>query len=117
MSTLTGQIPHSSAPPVLRDRTSIFHRSWKHRSDYLYVLPALMVMLIVIAYPIYYTVELSFYRTPASLQLRDATFIGLENYATLLRSPGFWKVTWQTLVWTVFSTFFAFVLGLRPRLR
>ncbi|MBA3520086.1 MAG: sugar ABC transporter permease [Rhizobiales bacterium] len=116
MSTLTGQIPDSTAPSAIRDRTSIFYRGWKHRSDYLYVLPALVVMLIVIAYPIYYTVELSFYSTPPSLQLREATFIGLDNYVTILWSPGFWKVTLQTLIWTVFSTIFAFLLGLAAAL-
>ena len=42
---------------------------WNHRTDYLYVLPAIIVMLIVIAYPIYYTIELSFFNTPASLSL------------------------------------------------
>jgi multiple sugar transport system permease protein len=69
-------------------------------------------MLIVIAYPVYYTIDLSFFRTPPSLQLRDKTFIGLDNYATILSSASFWKVTVNTLIWTVFSTLFAFVLGL-----
>jgi multiple sugar transport system permease protein len=85
---------------------------WIQRADYLYVMPALVVMLIVIAYPVYYTIDLSFFRTPPSLQLRDKTFIGLENYATILSSASFWKVTVNTLIWTVFSTLFAFVLGL-----
>ena len=37
----------------------------------MYVLPAIAVMLIVIAYPIYYTIELSFFKTPPGLQLRE----------------------------------------------
>jgi multiple sugar transport system permease protein len=85
---------------------------WNHRADYLYVLPALIVMLLVIAYPVYYTIDLSFFRTPPSLQLRDKIFVGFENYATILTSPSFWKVTLQTVIWTVFSTLFAFLLGL-----
>ena len=85
---------------------------WNHRTDYLYVLPAIIVMLIVIAYPIYYTIELSFFNTPASLSLANKQFNGLDNYAAILTSPIFWKVSWQTLVWTVLSTIFAFVLGL-----
>ncbi len=89
---------------------------WNHRTDYLYVLPAIIVMLIVIAYPIYYTIELSFFNTPASLSLANKQFNGLDNYATILSSPIFWKVSWQTLVWTVLSTFFAFVLGLAAAL-
>jgi multiple sugar transport system permease protein len=83
-----------------------------HRVDYLYVLPALIVMLIVIAYPIYYTVELSFYKTPANLQMKDKIFIGLDNYVTVLTSRSFHKVTVNTVIWTVASTIVAFLLGL-----
>ena len=93
-------------------RTGLLHRVWQHRTDYAYVLPAIVVMLIVIAYPVYYTIELSFFKTPPGLQLREKSFIGLENYATILNSSVFWEVTWNTVVWTVASTFFAFLLGL-----
>ncbi len=83
-----------------------------HRVDYLYVLPALIVMLVVIAYPIYYTVELSFYKTPANLQMKDKIFICLDNYVTVLTSRSFHKVTVNTVIWTVASTIVAFLLGL-----
>ena len=111
MSTATGQAIFRDMPTPPK-RPSFFQRMWIHRSDYLYVLPAILVMLIVIAYPIYYTIELSFFNTPASLALSAKKFNGLDNYAAILTSPIFWKVSWQTLVWTVLSTFFAFVLGL-----
>ncbi|WP_342358692.1 sugar ABC transporter permease [Terrarubrum flagellatum] len=86
-------------------------RAWDHRADYLYVAPALVVMLIVIAYPIYYTVELSFFNTPPSLQLRDKEFIGLDNYSVILGSDVFWRVTLNTFIWTIASTVVAFGLG------
>jgi multiple sugar transport system permease protein len=89
-----------------------FARVVEHRWDYLYVLPALIVMLIVIAYPVYYTIELSFFKTPQNLQLRDKIWVGTDNYGYILTLPAFWKVTWQTLIWTFFSTLFAFLLGL-----
>ena len=63
-------------------------------------MPAIVVMLIVIAYPIYYTIELSFFNTPASLQLSQKIFTGLDNYVTILTSPVFWKVTWR-VVWLI----------------
>jgi multiple sugar transport system permease protein len=91
---------------------SILQQAWTHRADYLYVLPAIVVMLIVIAYPIYYTVDLSFYNTPPSLQLRDKNFVGIDNYALILNSDVFWRVTVNTFVWTIVSTVFAFILGL-----
>lgn len=92
-------------------RPSVFQQMWISRADYLYVLPAIIVMLIVIAYPIYYTIELSFFKTPPGLQLRDKIFVGTENYSAILSSDVFWKVTVNTFIWTIASTLIAFVLG------
>jgi multiple sugar transport system permease protein len=93
------------------ERSGVLSRMWAHRADYAYVLPALVVMLIVIAYPIYYTIELSFFSTPPGLQLRDKIFIGTNNYTAILTSEVFWQVTLNTLIWTAASTFLSFVLG------
>lgn len=112
MSGVSGSAIFTDRPVEPARRSSLGSRMWKQRADYLYVLPAIVVMLIVIAYPVYYTIELSFFKTPASLQLRDKVFVGLDNYTTILTSASFWKVTWQTLIWTFFSTLFAFFLGL-----
>ncbi|MCR6633709.1 carbohydrate ABC transporter permease [Devosia sp.] len=112
MSGVSGSAIFTDRPVEPARRSSLLSRMWKQRADYLYVLPAIVVMLIVIAYPVYYTIELSFFKTPASLQLRDKVFVGLDNYTTILTSASFWKVTWQTLIWTFFSTLFAFFLGL-----
>jgi multiple sugar transport system permease protein len=92
-------------------RPSILRQMWNSRADYLYVLPAIVVMLIVIAYPIYYTIELSFFKTPPGLQLRDKIFVGADNYTAILSSDVFWRVTINTVIWTLASTLIAFVLG------
>lgn len=90
----------------------VFGRMIDHRLDYLYILPALGIMLLVIAYPIYYTFYLSFFRTPPSLAMADKIYNGLGNYWTVLSSESFHQVTINTVIWTVWSTFFAVVLGL-----
>lgn len=108
----TGQGTAALAPATGPKRASLLQRVVNHRNDYFYVLPALLVMMVVIAYPIYYTVELSFFKTPANLQMKDKIFVGLDNYVTILRSESFRDVTVNTLIWTFFSTLFAFVLGL-----
>jgi multiple sugar transport system permease protein len=90
---------------------SLLGRIARHWADYLYVLPALGVMLLVIGYPVYDTVYLSFFATPPSLAMEDKIFVGLDNYQRILASDSFWEVTLNTAVWTLFSTFFAFVLG------
>jgi multiple sugar transport system permease protein len=100
-------------PPAASPRRaeSVLARIVRHRADYLYVLPALGVMGLVIAYPIYFTVYLSFFNTPPNLALEDKIFVGVENYRRLLGAESVHEATWNTMVWTVFSTLFAFVLG------
>ncbi len=80
-----------------------------HAADYLYVAPAIIVMLVVIGYPLVYTVYRSFFFTDA----RDPnwTWTGISNYTGILRDDLFWKVTRNTIVWTVGSTLLAVVLG------
>ena len=113
MSTASGQPMFADSPVgIPRKKRNLAQRMWDRRADYGYVLPAIVVMLIVIAYPIYYTTELSFFNTPASLQLRDKNFVGFDNYGAILVSPVFMKVTWNTLIWTIASTVIAFGMGL-----
>lgn len=94
-----------------RDNAGWFRRVYEHRADYLYILPALGVIVLVIGYPVYYTVYLSFFNTPPSLAMADKIFVGLDNYVRILTSESFHRVTMNTMVWTIFSTFFAFVMG------
>ncbi len=110
MSSLSS--PADRLPDAAPKNPGLLQKMWNTRADYGYVAPAIIVMLIVIAYPVYYTIELSFFQTPPSLQLRDKIFNGLDNYQAILTSAVFWKVTWNTLVWTFFSTIIAFLLGL-----
>ena len=109
MTTLEG--PTGAPRKEHTARPSVLQQMWTNRADYLYVLPAIVVMLIVIAYPIYYTIELSFFKTPPGLQLRDKIFVGTDNYRDILSSEVFWRVTINTVVWTFSSTLIAFLLG------
>jgi multiple sugar transport system permease protein len=107
-------IATGTAGAAARPRTNgsdLLRRIWISRADYFYVLPAIVVMLVVIAYPIYYTIDLSFFKTPPGLQLKDKTFIGIDNYTAILTSALFWRVTLNTVIWTLASTLIAFVMG------
>ncbi|CAN5655980.1 sugar ABC transporter permease [soil metagenome] len=86
-----------------------------HRGDYLYILPALAVMMVVIAYPVYFTINLSFHNTGRALDFDSKVWTGLDNYRLLLTgdySREFRKVTINTLNWTIWSTLGAFLMGL-----
>ena len=108
---MTTQTAPADARRALPAQPNLLSQIWASRADYLYVLPALVVMLVVIAYPIYYTIDLSFFKTPPGLQLRDKVFVGLDNYSAILTSEVFWRVTANTVIWTLASTVIAFVLG------
>jgi multiple sugar transport system permease protein len=97
-------VPDPRSPGLLR-------RIAHHWADYLYVLPAIGVMLLVIGYPVYFTVYLSFFNTPPNLALNDKIFVGLDNYQRILGADSVRETTVNTLIWTVFSTLFSFALG------
>jgi multiple sugar transport system permease protein len=80
-----------------------------HWSDYLYVGPALLLMALVIVYPFFYTLYLSFFSTPTYTS--EIFFNGLDNYQETVTDDRFWLVVKNTLVWTIGSTVGAFVLG------
>jgi multiple sugar transport system permease protein len=109
VTIVTGQAEASRRPQS--SQSALLRKVWVHRADYAYVLPAIVVMLIVIAYPIYYTVDLSLYTTPPGLQLKDKSFVGIDNYKAILTSGVFWRVTVNTLIWTLASTVVSFALG------
>jgi ABC-type sugar transport system permease subunit len=78
------------------------------RTAYLMILPAVIIILLIAAWPILYAILLSMYRIlPGS-----RTFIGLENYSTLFSDPTFWGAVVNTVVFTVVSVAFEFLFGL-----
>lgn len=91
-------------------RMSLWQEIVHHRGDYLYILPAYVVMTIVILYPFFYTIFLSFFNTPLSQE--GIQFVGLNNYFELFQEPLFGLVLRNTIVWTFGSTVTSFLLGL-----
>ena len=92
-----------------RRAPGLLSRIGRHWADYIYVLPSLLVMLVVIGYPIVYTIVLSFNETPP--RSGEWIYNAGANFPRILSNPLFWKITGNTMAWTLGSTFFAFVLG------
>lgn len=112
MTIASPELQASRANRPTPRRAGLVRRIVEHWSDYLYIAPALGVMLLVIGYPVYYTIYLGFFSTPPGVALDAKTFNGLGNYGLILHTASFWSTTVNTIIWTVFSTFFSFVLGL-----
>ena len=104
---LAGPAPLTAPPPARR--ANLLKEIQRHRTDYLWVAPALLVMLLVIGYPFVYTIDLSFYDTPPSSP--NWYFNGLGNYAQILSDRSFWAITLNTAYWAIGSTVFAFLIG------
>src|SRR2546423_1996655 len=104
------RVPAAPGPRPARP-TGTLAEIRRHWADYVYILPALAAMLLVIGYPIYYTIYLSFFDTPPSSS--EWYFTGADNYGRVLTDSGigFWDITKNTASWTILSTLFAFAIG------
>ncbi|MER6361639.1 sugar ABC transporter permease [Kitasatospora sp. NPDC001527] len=83
----------------------------ERRLGWLLCAPAVLVMLLVTAYPVGYAVYLSFQRYDLRFPDRSE-FVGLANYGAVLSSPYWWQALWVTALITVVSVAAELVLGL-----
>jgi len=74
------------------------------------VAPAVVVMLAVTAYPMFRALYLSLYQYRATAP-DDRSFIGVDNYITVLTDPLWWRDVWNTVVIMVVSVGVELVIG------
>ena len=72
-------------------------RRREERVAYLFLLPALAGLALFRVYPIVEALIGSLYNEVFTLQGPHTVFVGLGNFATLLRDPVFWTSLWVTL--------------------
>jgi multiple sugar transport system permease protein len=76
----------------------------------LFVTPAILFMLVFIAYPVIDAVRLSL--MTVDFVTDETRFVGLQNFAAMLRDPKAPSVALNTLIWTAGSLAGQFALGL-----
>ncbi len=86
--------------------------SQEARWGYLFLAPALLVIVLVTLYPLGYTLWLSFHQKIIKFPWLYQGWVGLANYRELLTSPRFWQALAHTLLFTVVSVSLELVLGL-----
>lgn len=74
------------------------------------LLPAIVLVLAVVAYPFFFNVVLSLSNMNI-YHIRDWDVIGFQQYAAVFAEPRFWEVLAKTLVWTVANIVFHVVIG------
>lgn len=96
-----------------RRRTSLFGKSLRSRERRLglaFSLPAMLMFLVVLAYPIFENVRSAFY--DVDLARGDASWVGFDNFVELTADESLLRSLGNTAIWTVGSLIGQLGLGL-----
>src|SRR6266480_3277253 len=110
----TGKVEEARGPLVVfpsLSRKAI--RRWLQRlgfSDFLFVLPALLIYGGVVLYPLTSMFYLSVFSWDGLSPSK--TFVGLANYLQLLADPIFFVTLRKALIWIIFGTALGLIVGL-----
>jgi multiple sugar transport system permease protein len=95
---------------VYRPRRRVAPRiNW---TDYLFIAPAAIFLLVTMVFPVIFNVLLSFREPNARTLLGFENFVGLSNYAKVLAQEATRATLWNTLVFTIVSLGLQIGLGL-----
>lgn len=86
-------------------------REREQRTGWLLVLPAIILLFLVFAYPIGRAFWLSLFTQNLGSQLKTE-FSGLYNYARMVGDGRFWRSMWNTSVFTTASVLLELVIGM-----
>lgn len=83
----------------------------QRRLAWFLIIPAVLVVVLVIGYPLAQVIVYSFLKYKLD-GVTPATFAGIDNYLFVLSDPDWWRAVWNTLVFTFFSVTLETILGL-----
>jgi multiple sugar transport system permease protein len=108
-STYVGPGVRPKQPPksIAVSLQRVLGRDWV--AAYVFVLPTILLLGGLVAYPFINAVYLSFTNT---VSLQTGPFVGLRNYEILWQDRNFRQAVNNTIVYTVWSVFFKFWIGL-----
>ncbi|XID91716.1 carbohydrate ABC transporter permease [Paenibacillaceae bacterium WGS1546] len=86
--------------------------NWMDRNlKWMYILPALVFVLVMMVFPIAYTVWISFYEWSMSA-ITPPAFVGFSNYMDLFKDERFWDSVFNTFYFTIVALVAEMILGL-----
>ena len=101
---MTNQVQHT--------KFNLWSPSNRHLVAYLLMLPAILLTLVAIAYPLIMATNLSFQEIKITQIGRIQPPWSLQNYRTLFTSTEFWRSSWITLRLVTTVTLGCFLVGL-----
>jgi N,N'-diacetylchitobiose transport system permease protein len=111
-ATATADAAGAALGPIRRHRRLTRARVLRFAAPYLLIAPALVVIVAILGYPVYFLGRLSFerYGLP-ELIAHDGVWVGLDNFREILGDREFWEVILRTVVFTVVNVGLTMVLG------
>ncbi len=112
MSVGAPTYPANTAPEVRPGAIALRLKRWlgpDWRLGFLFVLPIVVLVLALVAYPFCYAVYLSMTRKFVGMA---PEFVGLENYIRLASDGFFQRAVWNSVIFTFGSVVFKLVLGM-----
>jgi N,N'-diacetylchitobiose transport system permease protein len=111
--------PRSRRQPAARRRAPLRRRLIKTGGPYLLVLPSIVLIVAVLAYPIYKLFQLSLqtYKLPQLIHESHPALgkapvtVGLANFRTVFKDSQFWAVLWRTVLFTAVNVGATMILG------
>lgn len=83
---------------------------YKKYTPYLFLLPAILVLLVFFFIPFFQTIGLSFFDYSSSLY--NPNFNGIDNYIKLFKEPVFYKVMFNTFMYLIIAVPFLVIFPL-----
>ena len=80
-------------------------------TGYLMIAPFLGMFAVFKLYPMIYGIAVGFWDRNSEMKLLDTTFVGFDNYATVLKSSSFWEAFGHSIVYSVIYIAFLMVFG------
>jgi len=82
-----------------------------NKNAYFFLLPAIIYLAIWLFFPLLSNTYLSLLNAETA-RSRDYFFVGLDNYAELMKDKIFWRALLHNIIWVILSIFFPLVIGL-----
>uniref|UniRef100_A0A832M361 Sugar ABC transporter permease n=1 Tax=Oscillatoriales cyanobacterium SpSt-402 TaxID=2282168 RepID=A0A832M361_9CYAN len=86
-------------------------RAREQRTAWILLIPALLLLVLVFAYPILRAFWLSAFDKSLGTQLQPV-FIGVDNYVRMVGDGRFWQSFWTTILFTTASVISELILGM-----
>lgn len=83
----------------------------KKYAPYLFILPAVLLMIVVLVYPILFGIQTMLYRWNYIQPHVPKTFVGFGNFMHAFSNEVFWTSLMNTFTYSILSVVIAFVLG------